>query len=544
MSGARGSRARAKLVLSALLLVLAALAWRAWRGEPGASGARPAPDAASAEGERQAQLAAPGVGDVARTDRPRRAELGEAPERGISLLVHDADSGEPIAGASVVATDAARTAILRGRTAEDGSLELPEADGGRWRVECGAEGYYTESVELPADLGVARTVELRPSVPILVRLIAPDGRPVAQAYPSEDYRIGSGKRIRLVATAEPPPPFLARTDRIAPRDSGVAYVRTSPGEESGGESADPLPPGAALIWLDVPPPVHVSAALRDVVLETKLALEGTRELTFVIRRALFEQGLARVVVRIVDAATAQPIAGARVVLNARDSVTAGAATVTTGVDGLATLDGEFSGHRELVVDAHGYARSGRHVFLEAGSERDLGDFDLRRPLDFSGRVVDERGEPVGAALVFLNDDRRVAGQPTEGVPARSSDPADGSFSVRGLEPARYAVFPVPGPRSTWACNPIEVDLRGGAPAELLVTLRRGTPLVLRNFGDERRVEVVDSGARVVWCDWVGRLRESWVPLVPDSYDVRVFDGEALAEQHAVAVGDESQSVSF
>lgn len=128
--------------------------------------------------------------------------------------------------------------------------------------------------------------------------------------------------------------------------------------------------------------------------------------------------------RVVDDATGEPVANARVGMNWVLDL-----AVLTGADGRYELPGwTGKGIEDIHVLADGYARAS--AIVGAGTEF---DFRLRRGFEATGRIVDGAGRPVGGALVgFVGSVRVERRQEISNGNARCGD--DGRFRVTGLDP--------------------------------------------------------------------------------------------------------------
>jgi hypothetical protein len=153
--------------------------------------------------------------------------------------------------------------------------------------------------------------------------------------------------------------------------------------------------------------------------------------------------------RVIDATTERPIAGALVVTYAERGETA----ARTNAAGQFVLEGLPEGSHPLFVTRFGYltgrsgqshpAGAGSGVTLAAGARVTDVVIRLWRRAAITGRVVDERGDPivglpVSASRIGFEARGDRLDEPTEGPRATTDD--RGIFRFGGLVPGQYLVF--------------------------------------------------------------------------------------------------------
>ena len=367
-----------------------------------------------------------------------------APGGAIRGVVSDAQ-GEPVANAEVAAQGADRDGLsfLLGEaestaavTAADGSFALEDLAPGRTldlvvtHPGFGPTSAPGVAVPTPTPLRVV----LRPTARVSGRVLDPDGKPVAGATVavSEDARELSSSRSMGGGPKQ----------GIADDEGGFAFADVAPGPFE--LSADaPQHQSAELRGLEVKPGQELSGL--EIVLPPGASVEG---------RVLSPEGspVPNAWVAVVEAARA----GTAAFSSLRSS---------TDADGHYRIEGIAPGPHTLEASSEGYRRAVHDV--EAKGETRGVDFQLDRGLEVSGRVIDNAGNPVAGAVVF------VAGG---GGNSRVTDSQeDGSFRVAGLENGKYSLH----------ASPRGVD--SGSSAETLVTLA-GAPV----GGIELRISAVEG----------------------------------------------------
>ncbi|MGE0192485.1 MAG: carboxypeptidase-like regulatory domain-containing protein [Planctomycetota bacterium] len=322
------------------------------------------------------------------------------PVRDIFGFVVD-EGGQPIAGATVTASgyvwrsglitaggyyDA--TLVDETRSATDGSFRLRVRPGQVLGVMVRHAGYAT--TEISTVLGGAHLrIVLRPGLRLVFTLEAPDGGPAA------DVPVG-----------------IWRADRTTDGTWFRLHQETGPDGRVVFEGL----PGGVEATLE-PEPVREGWG-RPGWLRLTLQDSGEQHHTARLPEGRTLRG------RITDAATGEPIEGARVGMN---WVLDG--EVVSDADGAYVLPGwTANGIRDIQVVAKGYVRGAANV-----DDRSEIDFALRRGFAIEGRVVDESGGALAnARIATVGSEHRGSEQAISLGDAVSA--ADGTFRIDGLDP--------------------------------------------------------------------------------------------------------------
>lgn len=142
-------------------------------------------------------------------------------------------------------------------------------------------------------------------------------------------------------------------------------------------------------------------------------------------------GPGSVVVRVVDAASQTPIAGARVEIRTPIPVTG-----QTGPDGAVELSPVVHGHWDVVGTATGRGRG--HSAVVVGAEQSTTTIALEQGGSLRGRVVDDRGHAVHGARVWAVSSSDWTDNSSPELDGASTD-EDGRFELAALQPGTYRI---------------------------------------------------------------------------------------------------------
>ncbi len=153
------------------------------------------------------------------------------------------------------------------------------------------------------------------------------------------------------------------------------------------------------LFLREPAPMWVRLELHGQPVGMQHLEPGQTELVFRISPAEHEASLARLRLRVLDAQTQAPVAGARATLRADTSAhrRADQEGVPTRDDGTLEFVRVVPGRYELTVQ-RGEAQYQERLELAPGDRRDLGDVRLGLGARLGVRVVDEHGDPLLAYI--------------------------------------------------------------------------------------------------------------------------------------------------
>ncbi|MCI0588698.1 MAG: carboxypeptidase-like regulatory domain-containing protein [Planctomycetes bacterium] len=460
-------------------------------------------------------------------------------------------SGEPIRGAwwAGVSLVDRRGRRRHADAKQEGAYALHALPFGTYSATASAEGYRSEEARLdlrPEQPVLRKDFTLREAVVLKVKVVTPDGRSLDAAL-EERRPEGPPLSIVPVATREPPGDRFFDVGGSLNNPFGVGSFWNY------GPRVLKLPPGyLGVLILACDLPVHVSLVLYHVVLQTKRIEPGADEVVFVVSPEALEANLASIRLKVVEAESGGPIAGARVALQGSSFIDGGVRTDETGA---ARMEARQPGRFELEVHAEGRAVLRRNILAEPGRVTDLGTVPLEREVVVQGRFLDAEGKGVAVQFGLAGvDPAGGSGHPEAHALLRSD--GEGRFTVKGLGRGEYllrtrnhdAVDDQDLDGTTWVSGSVLVDTRGGPILGLEVRLKRAALLVLR-AGDGRAgrtgFRVLDErGLAVV----AGRLHGSAprpLKLPPGRYRVALTDaqGTEIAER-SLTLGPEGAEIDL
>jgi len=333
---------------------------------------------------------------MSRSPRAARAAPAEdtraAPAEPLSLVSGTVSGPDgPIEGAGVRFT---RGVAAHRARAERGAYALAGLAPGEWKATASATGFQeaTRTFTLAAGARERLDFELEPGWWVDVRFETPDGGDLVKAL--YERRLSSQVRaLHAIATEDSPAGDLPATDLLARSSWGMGRWRRA-------SSSLDVPDIHGRIHLDEPPPVHVSAVLRHLVLDTRRIETAPTTVTFQIDPELLASRLSGLRLRTVDAESGAPLEGVRVAL---DTAQSGGSGVPTDGDGRVELLDQIPGRMRLsVTPAPPHAQVNDLVDLAPGEVLDLGDVALAHGVPIALRFVDAAGAGVQTAVFFTH----------------------------------------------------------------------------------------------------------------------------------------------
>jgi hypothetical protein len=406
---------------------------------------------------------------------------------------------------------------------------------GRWTVDVEAPGHThrRQTLDLAPEKGATAVEErlvLWPERWIAVIARTSDGRPfaaLAEDLGVEPKRLFVGA-FELRVRSDPPDEqaWDGKPETLATFHPPPTY------------QAWELPGGGVLgsLELHADPPMWVGLRVHGMPLEWKRLAPADREIVFVLDLPELERTFARLSLRVVDAQSGRPIAGAKVTVRADTSAhrRKDLENVETGADGRVEIARVIPGGHELSV-TDGKAIAQDHFVLAAGEARDLGDVALARGEPIPLLVEDENGKPLRA---FVEVGRFVeGGRVSELYPQmlRYHTDEQGRFAIPRPSATSIVRASVEGSRSNgrvpqdpYSANVlVAVD----APASKTIVLVLRLPLGTRfetHAKELATIEIEDELGIVV--DWTKADAEGIArrELLPGRYRARFLDGRGQA----------------
>lgn len=341
--------------------------------------------------------------------------------------------GTPIESCSISFSDPADRSRRRSASVDAGAgYALTGLEPGTWKVYSKPTNHAAFQGEI--EITGARTqrydIVFEPSYLIDVKVVTPDGRPIHEAM--REANLGWNVDIVCIGSKRPiDGESVAMTDLRGHTRYGIGTFHAARGFEARGR--DPKPPEVAgTLELSEPPPIHVAALFRHVVLASKPVSASDREVLLEVSVDDLRAATSTIRVQVVDGRNGAPIEGARVSISDRQS---GGGGRPTDAQGRITLEHEIVGVVELDVWAKDCSPYHQVLRITPG-EHDLGQVRMYPEQTFELLVNDSDGQPAaGASVHWQNLDLRTWPHEFRFSRTASVD-ADGKASLP-LGPGRY-----------------------------------------------------------------------------------------------------------
>jgi hypothetical protein len=418
------------------------------------------------------------------------------------------------------------------RSDSAGAYELPRLQPGDWQLVCSAEGYGKYEVPITLDQAAVQQfdIDLRPIYVVKVKIQNAAGEFLPDLV---NRRMPMGE-LSVVATEEPLSRDLPVTDSTMYIAFGAGEWVTNSGAGRNRDEALRKAGFAGVLQLDRDPPLDASLVLRHVVMQRQLIQSGQHELTFTLEAAEVFDRLGSVALRLVDDASGEPLAGARLVVGTAQLVDAGQ---RTDADGRFKTDGQPPGLLKVEAWLKDYEPLNRIVRLPAGGKLDLGEIRMSRAITITASTVDKDGKPVtDLDLAWTCLDDQAFPQPARENMRYSVD-AEGHCKM-ALGRHRYVVIARGKHRYGYAA----VDLRDGVAVPLTIPVVEPVGVAFHMHADTTvgyLLTISDlrgTPARAIW--FGGEYRMPGTSLPPGSYRVAIHDGEdRLVRSFPLTVAD-------
>ena len=492
--------------------------------------------------EPQAQLG-PSRDEVEPTPDPVAKDAGanaaerievESPEaRADTLLVHGQvrdEQGTPVSDTFVVLENESGLRCTP-KTQNEGHYAVAGLPPGSWSLRITATGYlpFTEQVEFaPSSSPIRHDIDLATSLMIVVRVVFPDGRSIMDVAPDDlGFRSGRGN-IAAIVSAQPVGKLPLSNLRSSYRSASGEFRNRL---YQDGQYIDPPKGAIGFLEAHVPPPFHVTAIIRQTPLARTKVTEPVDEVTLVVTKAQLRASLARVTIRVVDAATGEPLTNGHLALNDRQT---GSRGPKPDQDGIVVLDHIVPGLLVLEPMFQEYEHSRQYVRVEPGSDLDLGTLALHKTVQIQGTVLLHDGTPADASITYRCLDRMTFPQPLDvGIASRTDE--TGSFTINVGRGRYLLVFSSKEhsltsrivDTSSGSIENFAVKLEAGVPVTINREASRGFPLLWQVI-NEQSVPLVSG---IGMSSYPIKTR-----LVPGPYTIRVYEDDVLLHSEQFTVG--------
>lgn len=420
-----------------------------------------------------------------------------------------------------------------------GSYAVAGLEPGRYRLHADREGFATIEREftvapdveaLRLDLVFARKVV------VPVRLLAPDGRRLADAVAANDPDFPLHHLAVLALPTVPTAPLPLTDCCMEVRATLAQWIVPDGRFAKNGSDTTKTPEGCdGVLLFDRAAPFHAVAALKNVVVGSTFVAKPDSVgdgIAVTVDPAAIRATLATVRIRCVGGRDARPAAGMPFRMN--DSQGWGSFEVRTGADGVAVCTRVPPGILTCEI--------GMWEFLARvapGGVTDLGTFDVEPAQAVTGRVVDENGRVLDGRTSWIEVGRWSPGIPLDDRWSYSGDPAGGIRVT--LARSRYLVRAGDGETAE---NRLLVDLTSGSTAPIEVRVARGTLVHFEDRGTTPLLptifEVTTKDGTPVYSRFgIGDLR-----LLPGDYRFAARRDDETLAQFEFTVGSEPSTVAL
>ncbi len=545
------------IVEGIVIVVLAALVFLDRPAATGPAAPSPSPGGGVAESESD------GVAVASRPARGRRATASAAPTTESRLVAtpysespeqeYAADdplgivlfgairarNGQPVSEARVTILDEDTGEYLNADVGKRQGYAISGLKPGPCKFTVRAAGFRSLDQPLtiePTPVRQRLDATLDAAVRIKVKVLTPDGTPIADALRAEKMPWGVG--VTVIATRTRPTQDLPATDQREAAELSVGGIT------EGGFGAPPRLPKEYLgtIELRCDPPVFVSAVVRNAILATQEVSAPVDEITFHVSVDAVKQRLCTFKVKLVDAESGSPITSALVGLNDRQT---GGPGQKVDANGSVQIENVRPGLLRMSIDGPseaGFERVIQTIRFAPGETVDLGVLRLNKAVTIEGTLIDKSEKPVSGNLTVLSLDRR---DPTLDFETNESfaTEADGKFKISRVGRGRYLIRSR-GSSGEAVASTI-VDTSAGPVTGARLQLVGATRVILDVRPNPQSIvasSIVIEDSRGAFV--TGRRIYSvtngnfgWtLNLVPGSYTVRVYADRTEARATSLVVG--------
>jgi hypothetical protein len=397
------------------------------------------------------------------------------------------DSTIAVRGAKVTVASAWKE--IEARTDYNGVFVVDGLGPGAWRVSVESSGFRPWTTECNLDAeppAQSIEVQLKRQGVLAIALQTPDGADLFAALHDEMPKL----QITILATHEPPDDALLVNRDAACRVSGEI-------RDTNAAHRSELNAPVRLFQTNEPPPLYVSACFGDHIVQTQFVPKDAELVTLVISPDALREASHGMTLRVVDAESGAPLAGASIDVRCPPPFFSDESTMTD-TNGIASLSRRIPGRATISIQALGYETYEKLVSLRNDTDTDLGTYRLTRGVSVEVTVTDEHDRPVELGMYELRVDRLDQGSPSK-VPLWSFH-IDSLRRVKLSSLGRHK-YVVRVCNSRLCASPTLLDLTEDGAREITIHCTRPVHTRLRvdlatadevDIVDENRLPVVES----------------------------------------------------
>jgi hypothetical protein len=467
------------------------------------------------------------VEPIGATSRPSLVHLFGSLKNRAGELVHDSHAG-------VLLTDA--MGENRRCEVEKGLYSFDNLPVGDYVLDAGSWGFREVRRTIRLEAGDTERHEdlvFDPAWMLRVKIETPDGEDLRDLL--HDQPMAPMLQLAVVATIEAPGERFAASYDMERSGYGVGACQFlwSPEEKRDDR-----------IQISADPPVHVSVAMRDIVLATQRVDTMVEEVTFTIGLDRLRSLLAGLTFRVLDGDTEAPATEASVSLTTAQSTEGG---IRPDAEGRVTYEGRVPGLYEANILMKDRVYETVTAELQPGRVTDLGIIRLTRGVEIRGRCIDAKGQPhkVAPGLRRIADRTDAPREPQTILIGEVAD-EDGRFTIKHLPAGRYQVQitdPVESfgmeVEKGWVIVPTVVDTRHGPVDDLVLVVHRPSTLVLRSVSDAvdgMTYEVLTLDGFSAAKEFIRGSAAEKVELAPGPYTLRLTRSGSLVREVPFTLG--------
>ena len=456
-----------------------------------------------------------------------------------------------------------------GGVLEGASVWLTHVDGEFYRAEANSKGHYSlgplptgthlitagttdfhrieADIELPPETPlVQRDFVLHPQQVVRVDLVTSTGEPALAALREAKLSVWGLNLVPVATRSDPGETFTEVTGSLNNTFGIGGFWQAG---MMGRPAQGPATYGTVTLGEDGPAWISLVAAHQ--VLRKRQIDPSVREVVFTLDPEDIKGLYCEVFARAVATEDGTPLSCQASLEDDPFSMHRG---LVVEDDGLLHLEGQLPGDRWLILQAQGRAPLVKRVTLVRGQALDLGDLELHVPVELSGEVRTESGDPIEAVLRWGEYDPATQKVSWHQQSSRQSKP-DGSFSIGNLNPGHWLVqaegLPAAGARHrdpSLVSFPMHADASLGSVEgiELVMIATTVITFAVEGAGDPWPSAIVhDSRGLRTAGVWLGRWgKESQMHLPPGSYELILRrDGEET-DRRDLLVGSEPQRIEL